>query len=95
MENSATLRLSLAVVVAFFGTCSFSESVPVSCQGSCGTFEPVSLRSGYEMTFASSNYPDKYNNRMDCTWEFVAPEGKEVVVEFTRFEVRKPYYGTN
>ena len=64
------------------------QTVPLPYQGSCGTQGPVYLLYNYSMAFASPNHPNVYNNDQDCSWEFVAPDGKEVLVQFTHFEVR-------
>ena len=81
-------KIASVLTVANVAYCS-EQTVPVSSyQGSCGSQGPVNLLYNYSMAFASPNHPNVYNNNQDCSWEFVAPDGKEVLVQFTHFEVR-------
>ena len=81
-------KIASVLTVANVAYCS-EQTVPVSSyQGSCGSQGPVNLLYNYSMAFASPNHPNVYNNNQDCSWEFVAPDGKEVLIQFTHFEVR-------
>ena len=81
-------KIASVLTVANVAYCS-EQTVPVSSyQGSCGSQGPVNLLYNYSMAFASPNHPNVYNNDQDCSWEFVAPDGKEVLIQFTHFEVR-------
>ena len=64
----------------------YFQSVP------CGTGSypyggPVALVEGYNYTLASPGYPGSYGTNEKCTWEFIAPKGKEVEILFEHFEV--------
>ena len=39
-------------------------------------------------TIQSPNYPDLYNNNLDCKWLISAPYGSHIILEFLQFDVR-------
>ena len=37
--------------------------------------------------FKSPNFPDNYQNNVECNWEIIVPEGKKVDLKFLSFDV--------
>jgi len=42
-------------------------------------------------TFQSPRFPSPYQNDLDITWEISAPEGYQIVVYFTTFDLEDSY----
>ena len=68
---------------AYF-TAFLSQSPAIPTPVQCGAVTPINLNSG---VVVSPRFPSNYPSVADCRWTIQAPQGAQVTLEFTAFDL--------